>query len=284
MIISVNNVSKRYGTILALSDVSLHCRKGEIVGLLGRNGAGKSTLFKILFGLVKPDEGHVELEKSKQKTIGGIIEKPGLYGYLNAYENLRVFSKIQGLNHSDEEIVLALKRVGLPTNRMDNVKNYSMGMKQRLGIAIALLNNPSCLVLDEPFSGLDPIGIKAIGSLILDLVKKENIGVLIASHLVDQLSAISDRMYVISKGEIIKSGETQELIKQHSPFYNIYAVNIGVSEYLKKYKAELHPTKARIQLGTNKIVDILQELQREIIEITSCVPEIDFEKLFDTKE
>lgn len=283
MNISVKNLSKRYGKIHALRGVSLYCERGEIVGLLGRNGAGKSTLFKILFGLVKPDEGQVTLEQSKQKTIGGIIEKPGLYGYLSARENLKVFSKVQGLTYSEQEIVGALQRVGLPIDRMDHVKNYSMGMKQRLGIAIALLNNPSCLVLDEPFSGLDPIGIKAIGSLILELVEKENIGVLIASHLVDQLSAISDRMYVISKGEIIKSGDTQALIKKHSPFYTIYALNIGSSQHLKKYNVELYPTKARIQLGNHRIIDIMQQLQQENIEITSCVPEIDFENLFDNK-
>lgn len=283
MNLSIKNISKSYGKVQALKEVSMHCSKGEIVGLLGRNGAGKTTLFKILFGLVKPDAGQLELERSKQKVLGGIIEKPGLYGYLNAIENMKVFARIQGLKLSEQDIILSLQRVGLPSERTDQVQNYSMGMKQRLGIAIALLNHPSYLVLDEPFSGLDPIGIRAISALILDLVVKEKIGVLIASHLVDQLSAISDRMYVINNGEIIKSGETQKLIKDHSPFYTLYALNIGESQCLKKYQAELFSNKAIIQLEPHRIIDILKELQEENIEITSCVPEVDFEKLFDTK-
>ena len=283
MNLSVNNISKSYGKVNALREVSMLCSKGEIVGLLGRNGAGKTTLFKILFGLVKPDSGDMEFDRSQKKALGGIIEKPGLYGYLNAVDNMKVFARMQGLKLSNQEIILSLQRVGLPTDRTDQVQNYSMGMKQRLGIAVALLNHPSYLVLDEPFSGLDPIGIRAISSLIIDLVSKEKIGVLIASHLVDQLSAISDRMYVINNGEIIKSGETQQLIKDHSPFYTLYGLNIGESQSLKKYNAELFPTKAILQLEPQKIIDVLKELQEENIQITSCIPEVDFEKLFDIK-
>lgn len=283
MNLSVKNISKRFGKIIALDKVNLHCSKGEIVGLLGRNGAGKTTLFKILFGLVRADSGQVELERTKHKSLGGIIEKPGLYGYLNAFDNMKVFSRMQGLRLSDKDIELSLQRVGLPTGRTDRVQNYSMGMKQRLGIAIALLNNPSYLVLDEPFSGLDPMGIKAISSLILDVVEKEEIGVLIASHLVDQLSAISDRIYVINNGEIINSGETQKLIREHSTHYTLYASNIGSSESLKNYQAEIFPNKAIIQLPENKLVELLQELQCENIEITSCVPVVNFKKLFDIK-
>lgn len=283
MNLSVIDISKNYAKVEALKGVSMHCSKGEIVGLLGRNGAGKTTLFKILFGLVKPDSGELEFEGSKQKTLGGIIEKPGLYGYLNATQNMQVFSRMQGLELDVQEIKRSLQRVGLPTDRKDRVQNYSMGMKQRLGIAIALLNNPSYLVLDEPFSGLDPMGIKAISTLILDLVHKDNIGVLIASHLVDQLSAISDRIYVINNGVIIKSGETQKLIRDHSPRYTLYAPNIGSSQCLSKYGARLFPTKAIITIEDHRIVEVLKELQAENIEITACVPEVDFEKLFDIK-
>ena len=283
MNLSVNKISKSYGKVNALREVSMYCSKGEIVGLLGRNGAGKTTLFKVLFGLVKPDSGDMEFDWSQKKALGGIIEKPGLYGYLNAIDNMKVFARMQGLKLSNQEIILSLQRVGLPTDRTDQVQNYSMGMKQRLGIAVALLNHPNYLVLDEPFSGLDPIGIRAISSLIIDLVSKEKIGVLIASHLVDQLSAISDRMYVINNGEIIKSGETQQLIKDHSPFYTLYGLNIGESQSLKNYNAELFPTKAILQLEPHKIIDALKELQEENIQITSCIPEVDFEKLFDSK-
>src|SRR5690606_28536453 len=130
-------------------------------GLVGANGAGKTTLFKILLGLVTADSGSVSVASEGKKIVGGIIEKPALYEYLNAHDNLKVFSKMQGSPYDKNTLYTALEKVGLGLDRKDPVKNFSMGMKQRLGIAIALLNNPKCLILDEPFSGLDPLGIAA---------------------------------------------------------------------------------------------------------------------------
>ena len=154
-------VHKKYGNVTALNSTSISCGKGEILGLVGSNGAGKTTLFKILLGLVTADSGKVEISGDGAKKIGGIIEKPALYPYLNAHENLRLFAKMQGADFSKIAIEASLEQVGLPLHRTDPVRNFSMGMKQRLGIAVALLNNPSCLLLDEPFSGLDPLGIEA---------------------------------------------------------------------------------------------------------------------------
>ena len=153
------NLSKSYPSKKALQQVSIELVPGQICGLLGRNGAGKTTLFRILCGLIKPDEGEVIVNSARPKPVGGIIERPGLYPYLNATDNIKIFAGVQGIKIDHAFIRHNLTKVGLPIDRKDPVRNFSMGMKQRLGIAIALLNEPECLVLDEPFSGLDPTGV-----------------------------------------------------------------------------------------------------------------------------
>ena len=141
MILSAGDVCKSYGSLKVLKGVSLELHKGEICGLIGPNGAGKSTLFRILLGLVSRDSGSLQIHSESSKPLGGIIEKPALYGYLSALENLRVFARIQGLELTKAELENELLQVGLSPDRTDPVRNYSMGMKQRLGLAIALLND-----------------------------------------------------------------------------------------------------------------------------------------------
>ena len=207
MIISGQNLSKSYKSIKALDDVSVACSAGEIVGVVGANGSGKSTLFKILLRVMKPDTGTVVINSKRIKPIGGIIEKPALYEYLNAYENLKIFASMQGLETNHQFFLDSLTKVGLPLNRKDPVRNFSMGMKQRLGIAIALLNKPECLVLDEPFSGLDPIGIASLNKLITSLAKEEGLAILISSHILDELNKICHRLNVLKNGKIIQNPE-----------------------------------------------------------------------------
>ncbi|WP_335967152.1 ABC transporter ATP-binding protein [Galbibacter sp. PAP.153] len=284
MIITAEVLYKRYRNVEVLKDVSISCKAGQIVGLLGKNGAGKSTLFKILFGLIKPSSGNVHIHSSRKKPLGGIIEKPAMYEYLSARENLRVFAKVQKLGFSEADIDLSLQKVGLPIDRKDPVKNFSLGMKQRLGIAVALLNNPECLLLDEPFSGLDPIGIKAIRTLIIDLVAREKIGVIISSHIIDELSKICDVLYVINKGAIVGYGETQTLIAKNTALYTLYASGIYQSKIIKKYASEVKKNSAQIKISQEEIPQILQQLNEEGIFITSCVPEIDFDQLFETPD
>ncbi|MCF8714750.1 ABC transporter ATP-binding protein [Joostella atrarenae] len=282
MIIAAEEITKKYGGVTALKEVSISCNSGEIVGLLGKNGAGKTTLFKILFGLIHPDSGRLKINSEKVKPLGGIIEKPALYEYLNAKENIKVFSKIQGLDFNTQQIEDSLLKVGLPLDRNDPVKNFSMGMKQRLGIAIALLNNPACLVLDEPFSGLDPIGIKAIRKLILELVSKEKIGIIISSHITEELSKICDVLYVINKGTIISKGETQKIIAENTTSFSIYASGIENSISIKKYPAIIKKNSAEVTISQQEIPELLQQLTEEKIFITACVPEINFDKLFES--
>ena len=281
MTLSAEGINKSYGRQHVLKDIDISCKAGEIRGLLGVNGAGKTTLFKVLLGLVTQDTGVVYVNSNKNKPLGGIVEKPALYEYLNAYENLKIFSNIQGLILRENEIKVLLERVGLPINRTDVVKNFSLGMKQRLGIAVALLNNPSCLILDEPFSGLDPMGITVIRELIMKLAKEDGLAILLSSHIIEELTKVCDYLFVIKKGEIIKSGITQELISQHSKKYHFYGLDIESSIALKPYSLMVEEGHIQVSLSQGDIPEILNRLYKEGAQISSFYPEIDMNQLFE---
>lgn len=282
MIISGTNLSKRYGKRKVLDNVSIGCAAGEICGLLGANGAGKTTLFKILFGLVTPDSGTVQLPTGSIKPIGGIIEKPALYEYLNAYDNIHLFASIQGLVLDKTAILGHLAKVGLPTDRLDKVANFSMGMKQRLGIAIALLNNPACLVLDEPFTGLDPLGVSSLRRLIADLAEKEKLAIILSSHIIEELSKLCHTLYVLKEGKMVNSGQAQQLIADNTNVYSICADNIKQAKCLSAYQVEFKGNCAMVTIAASEVPTLIQLLDKEQIYITSCTPELSMEKLFET--
>ncbi len=282
MIISGLNLSKAYGKRKVLDNVSIACAAGEICGLLGANGAGKTTLFKILFGLVSQDTGTVTLPENALKPIGGIIEKPALYEYLNAYDNIHLFASIQGLKLNKAQIAEQLIKVGLPTNRLDKVANFSMGMKQRLGIAIALLNNPACLVLDEPFTGLDPLGVSSLRKLIADLAEKEHLAIILSSHIIEELSKLCHTLYVLKEGKLVNSGPAQQLIADNTSVYSICASNIKDAKCLANYEVEYKGNCAYVNIEAAEVPNLIQSLDKENILITSCTPELSMEKLFET--
>lgn len=273
------NLSKSYPSGKALDNVTIHIAPGQICGLLGRNGAGKTTLFKILCGLVKPDHGQVKINSIRSKPVGGIIERPGLYNYLNAYDNIKIFAGIQGAPSDKHAIEQTLLKVGLPLDRKDPVSNFSLGMKQRLGIAIALINDPECLVLDEPFSGLDPIGVASLITLIRKLAEDENIAILLSSHMMGEISKCCHFLYVIEKGEIVNSGTTNDLINTHINSFSITAANLSVSKTLKDYDVEMGTNDARVVCDAGDIPALLTELLREGIQVTACTPVLTLEQL-----
>ena len=277
-----NNLSKTYASGKALDDVTISLKPGQICGLLGRNGAGKSTLFKILCGLVKPDTGQVIINSKRPKPVGGIIERPGLYSYLNAYDNLKIFAGIQGAPTRAESINQVLLKVGLPLHRKDPVRNFSLGMKQRLGIAIALLNNPECLVLDEPFSGLDPIGVTSLVNLIVGLAANENIAILLSSHLMSEISKCCHYLYVIDQGRIVNSGTTNQLINQHIHTFSITANHLTAAKTLHGYEVKYGINDAKVICHAKDIPALLQSLLNEGIEVTACTPELTLEELIKT--
>jgi ABC-2 type transport system ATP-binding protein len=277
--LTASNLSKSYPSGIVLNNVSITLAPGQICGLLGRNGAGKTTLFKILCGLIKPDAGHVNINSLRPKPVGAIIERPGLYNYLNAYDNLKIFAGIQGVATSEASIQQILTKVGLPLNRKDPVRNFSMGMKQRLGIAIALLNNPECLVLDEPFSGLDPTGVTSLIGLIIKLASEENIAILLSSHLMSEISKCCHFLYVIDGGMIVNSGTTNQLINRHIHSFSITANNIASSVTLKSYAVKYGINDAHVVCKASHIPALLQQLLAEGIEVTSCTPDLTLEEL-----
>jgi ABC-2 type transport system ATP-binding protein len=270
---------------MVLDDINISCSAGEICGLLGANGAGKTTLLKILLGLVTPDSGTVIISAKRSKPIGGIVEEPALYDYLNAYDNLKIFGGIQGVNMNIDFLKASLSKVGLPLDRRDPVRNFSMGMKQRLGIAVALLNNPACLVLDEPFTGLDPLGAAALQKLVIELTVREDLAVILSSHIVDELRNTCKTLYILKEGRIVNSGPTEKLTAENSNTYSIHAENIVSSLSLKEYQPSFKGNNcASVTIAPEQVAQLVQQLYLEQIYVTSCSPELSMESLFEISD
>lgn len=209
-IIEITQLTKTYKAKAAVRNANLSIGKGEIVGLIGQNGAGKSTLLKMIGGLIYPTSGEIQLFNEAAgdrpalfERMGLLIERPGLYPNDTAYEHLYALALSRGLKDSRQQMEVLLQRVGLAHERKTKVKHYSMGMKQRLGIALALLGSPDVLILDEPINGLDPQGIVEIRKLILEL-SQTGLTVIISSHILEELSKIATRYAIIHKGDIVE--------------------------------------------------------------------------------
>ena len=219
-IIKVENLSKQFSKINAVNNISFTVKKGDIYGFLGQNGAGKSTTIRMLLTLIKPTTGSIrifgkDLEQNKKeilKNIGAIIEKPDVYKFLTAYQNLKIFAQLSGCKISRELLMNQLEMVGLANRAHDVVKTFSQGMKQRLGIAIALVHNPELVILDEPTNGLDPQGIADIRNLIKQLSSEFKKTVLISSHLLNEIEQVATKILIIDKGNKIVEGTKNELL------------------------------------------------------------------------
>ncbi|MED0968246.1 ABC transporter ATP-binding protein [Bacillus paramycoides] len=222
-ILSVRDVKKVIGKKTLVENISFDVKQGEVFGFLGPNGAGKTTTIRMLVGLIKATEGTISVGgysikenfREAMRQIGSIVENPELYTYLTGWENLKQFARMLG-DIPDERISEIAKMVHLDERIHDKVKTYSLGMKQRLGIAQALLGNPKLLILDEPTNGLDPAGIRELREFIHKLVKEENMSVFISSHLLSEVQMICDRVAIIHKGKMITVAPIEELIKTAS--------------------------------------------------------------------
>lgn len=222
-IIEVKDLSKQFKELKAVDNLNLNVYRGDVFGFLGPNGAGKSTTIRMLLSLIRPNQGTIKIfGKSLTehridilKNIGAIVEKPDFYRNLSAFKNLEILGRISGKEISKKRIMEMLEIVGLEKRAQSKVKTYSHGMKQRLGIAQALLHDPELIILDEPTTGLDPQGMKEIRDLILKLSKDENKTIFLSSHILYEVELVANRMIIINKGMTKVEGYVQDLLKSN---------------------------------------------------------------------
>lgn len=223
-ILKIENLNTSYGKNLVLKDINLEIKEGSIFGLIGPNGAGKSTLMKSILGLVKKDSGKITLygkeidernQKETNKNLGSLIEAPSFYDHLTAYDNLDLICDMKNINK--DKIDKTLRDVGLIKSKDKKVREFSLGMKQRMGIAIALIGNPKFLILDEPINGLDPYGIEEMRDLFKSIVKNSNTSILISSHILDEIEKISTHIGILKNGSLTYSGSLEEYRELHPP-------------------------------------------------------------------
>ena len=246
-IIETKGLTKRYGEQVSVSSLDLHVQKGRIYGLLGRNGAGKTTTMKMLLGLTAPTSGTVSIfgrplrgnEKGTLPRIGSLIESPGFYPNLTGTENLQIFARLRGLK-SPNYIKGALELVNLPYRDKKRYAQYSLGMKQRLAIALAVMHNPSILILDEPINGLDPIGIAEVRSFIRELCDAQGKTILISSHILSEIALLADDIGIIDHGVLLEEESLAELENK-----NRHYIQFGVSD--SKTAARILQNDLRIQ-------------------------------------
>ena len=231
-IIETRHLTKQYGTQKSVSDLNIHVKKGKVYGLLGRNGAGKTTTMKMLLGLTEPTSGEIELwgkplrgnEKEVLPRIGSLIESPGFYPNLTATENLRIFAALRGVP-SRHAVKDALDLVGLPYRDKKLFSQYSLGMKQRLAIALAVMHDPELFILDEPTNGLDPIGIAEIRSFIRRLCDEGGKTVLLSSYILSEISLMADDIGIIDHGVLLEEESLSALESKNGRF-----IHLGISD------------------------------------------------------
>jgi len=239
MLLEVSHLTKSFGSFTAVEDLSFSVKEGEVYGFLGQNGAGKSTTIRMILSLIRPTGGNIEVfgsslfteRESILRRIGAVVEKPDLYRYLSGYENLSLFAKLSDVSISKSTIMECLTLVGLEKRAKDPVRVYSQGMKQRLGIAVALVHNPDFIILDEPTNGLDPQGIADIRNLIMMLSKDRGKTILVSSHLLSEIEQVADSMLIINKGKKIAEGKVKELVNPEK-----LHLEIVCSDNLKAYE------------------------------------------------
>lgn len=229
-IVELNGISKQYKKQMVLDSINMTIKKGKIYGIIGPNGAGKTTIFKIIAGLVKPTAGKISFwggtikPDMARKNISFMIENPYLEMGMSAYQNMKMLAILYEI--PEERIDELLKFVGLDSVNQKKVRNFSLGMKQRLGIAMALLKNPSMIILDEPTNGLDPKGIIDIRNLLTKLCQEKNITIVISSHMLSELSILADEFYLINKGTVRGIKSREEIQKNNVKLEDYYLESV----------------------------------------------------------
>ena len=292
-LLQVSNLSKNFADFAAVSDLSFNVYEGDIYGFLGQNGAGKSTTIRMILSLIKPTGGDilfrgktvVGTDKSWLKDCGAIIERPDLYKYLSAYDNLRIFAKMSGKAISKKQIFDQLEMVGLSERASSKVKTFSQGMKQRMGIAIALVHDPGLVILDEPTNGLDPQGIADMRQLIISLREQHNKTVIISSHLLNEIEQVATRMLIIHKGKKIIEGKVSDLINPENSVVELDTINNQKAFLILQTSAwatstTLEDDVLKIQLNKTDVPQVLALLQSAELPVFAAVPRNSLEDYF----
>ena len=293
-IIKVSNLTKKFKEITAVNNLSFTVQQGDVYGFLGQNGAGKSTTIRMLLTLIEPTQGSIEIfgmdlkthRKEILKQVGAVIEKPDVYKYLTAFQNLELFLKISGGKLNKSKLMEQLELVGLAERAHSKVKTFSQGMKQRLGVAIALAHDPQLIVLDEPTNGLDPQGIADIRNLILMLSQKMNKTVVVSSHLLSEIELIANRLLIIDRGQKLVEGTASELFDPAQTVIEVETLhNKEAIEQIKhsQWASMLQPATEDtivLKMDRNQIPSFHQALVQMDIPVLSLQPRHSLEDYF----
>ena len=287
-ILKIKNLNKSFGKNKILKNVSFNVNEGDILGFIGPNGAGKTTTIKMILGLQSIDSGTVtingyDIKKNFEKAIekvGTIVENPDLYMYLSGYDNLKLISNLYK-NVDKKRIDEVIKIVKLETRINDKVSKYSLGMRQRLGIAQALLHKPNLLILDEPTNGLDPEGIKELRDIIKRLATKEKVGVVISSHNLSELESFCNKIVIIKNGEIVETNELKK-VKNIEESYIFEVDEISkISKILEEKIEKINDNSFKIHINKESIPEIIKKLIENGVKIyTVKEEEISLEDAF----
>lgn len=285
-VIETKNLTKQYGTQKSVANLNIHVRRGRIYGLLGRNGAGKTTTMKMMLGLAQPTTGEVLIwgkplrgnERKILPRIGSLIEAHGFYPNLTATENLCIFAALRGMPNS-HAIKDALDLVGLPYKDKKLFSQYSLGMKQRLAIALAIMHDPELLILDEPINGLDPVGIAEVRSFIRRLCDEKEKTILISSHILSEISMLADDIGIIDKGVLLEEESLAELEQKNGKYIHFtvsdtaQAARILEQVFGEKQFSVQDDHNIRLynhDLSVTKIVNVFVENGLELSEAHTC--------------
>lgn len=293
-IVSVTGLTKQFTNLTAVQDLSFSVQEGDVYGFLGQNGAGKSTTIRMLLSLIKPSAGQIRIFGKDLQThrneilsqVGAVIEKPDVYKYLSAYENLKLFARLSGVKVTETRLMDQLNQVGLAHRAKDTVKTFSQGMKQRLGIAIALVHDPRLIILDEPTNGLDPQGIADIRNLILHLSRDLKKTVIVSSHLLSEIEQIATRVLIIDKGKKIIEGNALELFDPSQTIVEIQTFD-NAAALAKLQNSRWHEnlqqqrdTAILVKLDRKEIAQLHRDMVAMDIELESLQPRHSLEDYF----
>jgi len=293
IILRTRKLGKRFKNRWAAHNIDMDVYRGDVFGFLGPNGAGKSTTMRMVLSLIDPTEGEVEIFGKSLKnerdralsSVGGIVEKPDFYLYLSALKNLEIVGALNG-GASRKRIEEVLDLVGLLPRARDKVKTYSHGMKQRLGIAQALLSDPELVILDEPTNGLDPQGMKEVRDLVMHLAQDQKKTIFLSSHLLNEVEMVANRMAVINKGEMVIQGQVQNLLDQGKRYVVLKAEPRATVRSILRRKKEFSGTFKEkgdgfeITMDFDRVPFLTKELVKAGVNVSAIIPRRSLEEYF----